>query len=170
MDLLKTIEEQDIYPEYNFSGDKNKYRPAVRAVALDKENKVAIINVSNLNYYKLPGGGIEDGELAEEALKRECLEEIGCNVEVGLEIGRIMEHRNKIETDQESFCYLAKIVGDKGQPSLVGYEITDGFEPVWVDIDEAIKLIENGKPTSYDGPFIIIRDALFLKKAKELLK
>jgi len=171
MELLRTIKEEEVYPEYKSDKDKkNKYRAAVRAVVLDGDNKVALINVTKLGYYKLPGGGVEEGESMQEALKRECLEEIGCDVNVGEEIGKVMENRDRIETDQESFCYLAKAVGNKGQPNLVGYEITDGFETVWVNIDEALSLVEQSKPTSYDGPFIKIRDLIFLKKAKEILK
>jgi 8-oxo-dGTP pyrophosphatase MutT (NUDIX family) len=171
MELLRTIKEQEVYPDYKPEvGKENKYRKAVRAVVMDDNNKVALINVSKLNYYKLPGGGIEGEESMEQALKRECLEEVGCDVNIGAEIGSVLEHRDKINTDQESFCFLTKAVGKKGQPALVGYEITDGFEPVWADIDEAILLVENSKPTSYDGPFIKIRDFVFLKKAKEILK
>ncbi|MDP3883119.1 MAG: NUDIX domain-containing protein [Candidatus Staskawiczbacteria bacterium] len=171
MELLKIITEEEIYPELKTSrASANKFRRAVRAVVFDGGSKVALINVSKHNYYKLPGGGIDANETMEDALKRECSEEIGCNVAIGSEIGRIIEHRDKIETDQESDCYLAKLVGKKGKTNLVGYEITDGFEPVWVDIDEAIKLVENSKPDTYDGPFIKIRDLIFLRKAKDLLK
>lgn len=142
----------------------------MRAVVFDKENKVGLIFVSKHNYYKLPGGGVEEHEKLEDALKRECLEEIGCNVKVGVELGRVLEHRDKINIEQESYCYLAKLDGKKGKPSLVGYEITDGFETVWVDINKALELIKNSKPDTYDGPFIVIRDVIFLNKAKELIK
>ena len=87
-----------------------------------------------------------------------------------MEVGKILEHRDRINTDQESFCYLAKINGEKGQQKLVGYEIDDGFKPVWVEIDEAIRLVENSNPDTYDGPFIKIRDLVFLKTAKKLIK
>jgi 8-oxo-dGTP pyrophosphatase MutT (NUDIX family) len=172
MELLRTIKEEEVYPESNANAkDSNsEYRKAVRAVVFDDENKVALINVVKYNYYKLPGGGVEESEQDEDALQRECLEEIGCRVEIVSEIGRVLEHRNKIGTDQESFCFLANLSGEKGKPNLVGYEITDGFKTVWVDIDECIKLVENSKPTSYDGPFIKIRDIVFLKAAKKLIK
>jgi len=170
MELLRTINEKEVYPDTKSEGGKNKYRKAVRAVVFDNENKVALLHVTKLNYYKLPGGGVEGAESDEESLKRECLEEIGCRVEIVSEIGRVLEHRDKIETDQESFCYLAKLSGKKGKPNLVDYEITDGFETVWVSLDEAVELAENSEPTSYDGPFIKIRDLFFLNKAKEMLK
>lgn len=171
MDLLKTISEQEIYPDYKYKEEKkNGYRKAVRGIVFDDENKVGLINVSKHNYYKLPGGGAEGSESDEDVLKRECVEELGCNVDIGLEVGKILEHRDKINTDQESFCYLAKINGEKGEQKLVGYEIDDGFEPVWVEIDEAIRLVENSNPDTYDGPFIKIRDLVFLKAAKKLIK
>lgn len=171
MELLRTIKEEEAYPESKpVGGKKNQFRRAVRAVVFDNENKVALLRVSKYNYYKLPGGGIEKSESDKGALQRECLEEIGCRIEIMSEIGKILEHRNKIKMNQESFCYLARLSGEKGKPNLVGYEIDDGFETVWVKIDEAIKLVENSKPTSYDGPFIKIRDFVFLEKAKELIK
>lgn len=171
MNLLKTISEQEIYPDFKPEGErKNGYRKAVRGVVFDIENKVGLINVSKHNYYKLPGGGVEGSESDEEVLRRECMEELGCDVNIGLEVGSIFEHRDKINVDQESFCYLAKISGNKGKPELIGYEIDYGFEPVWVSIDEAIELAENSKPDTYDGPFIKIRDLVFLKKAKELIE
>lgn len=171
MELLKTIEEEEIYPDRVIKGKReNNYRKAVRGVVFDNENKIGLINVSKHNYYKLPGGGVEGSESDEDALKRECIEELGCDVSIESEIGRIFEYRDKINTNQESFCYLAKINGEKGKSKLVGYEVDDGFEPVWVEIDEAIKLVEGSKPDTYDGPFIVIRDLLFLRKAKNLIK
>jgi len=68
MELLRTITEGEVYPEFKaVKGEKNKFRKAVRVVVFDNENKVAIINVSKLNYYKLPGGGIEESEPIESA-------------------------------------------------------------------------------------------------------
>ena len=71
-------------PEYASEEEAAQYpvREAARAVVMDAENNVALLRVANKNYYKLPGGGIEVGEDRISALKRECLEEIGCSIEV----------------------------------------------------------------------------------------
>ena len=52
-------------------------RKTARAIVFDEQNFVALIHATKNFYYKLPGGGIETGETKEDALKRECLEEIG---------------------------------------------------------------------------------------------
>ena len=50
MDLLKTISEQEIYPDFKHKGEKkNGYRKAVRGIVFDEENNVGLINVSRHN-------------------------------------------------------------------------------------------------------------------------
>ena len=77
-----------------------------------------LFSLYKLNYYKLPGGGVEEGEDLQIALKRECKEEIGCNVEIIREVGQINEYRKMFNIKQISFCFLAKVVGGKGEPEL----------------------------------------------------
>ena len=79
MKLLKTINPENV-DENNIPGWE--YRKAARAVVFDNENKVGLLDVSSKNYYKLPGGGIEEGEDIKIALDRECEEELGVQVEV----------------------------------------------------------------------------------------
>jgi 8-oxo-dGTP diphosphatase len=74
MILLKTIRDTDIGADFP-APPEYRERQAARAVLFEKEGRVAIINVTNKNYHKLPGGGIDPGENAEKALKREVLEE-----------------------------------------------------------------------------------------------
>jgi len=131
---------------------------------------IGILYVSKYNYHKLPGGGLDGDEVIKEALKRECLEEIGCGVEIFGELGEIIEYRDKWSLKQHSYCYLANVVGEKGDPDFTQKEIDNGFEIKWVSLDEAIKLLEEDKPEGYEGGFIQIRDRSFLKEAKHFLE
>ncbi|TRZ65029.1 MAG: NUDIX domain-containing protein [Spirochaetia bacterium] len=161
MKLLKTIKFDEVNPE---ELEKYEFRQTARAIVFDKEGKIALLFVSKKGYHKLPGGGIEKGESIEDALKRECLEEIGCEIKITGEIGTIIEHRKAFKINQESFCYLAKVVGEKGEPAFMDDEIEEGFLALWVSLDEAIKILETDKSDDYQGKFIKIRDLAFLRE------
>lgn len=163
MNLLTTIDPQSVGP-----GSPNgwKERRASRAVVFDAQKQVALLFVSSKGYYKLPGGGIEMGENQIEALKRECLEEIGCVIEVEREVGMTIEYRSKFQVRQESYCYLANVVGKKGVPRFEEDEIEDGFQIIWVSLDEAIRLVEESNTEEYQSGFIIPRELVFLREVK----
>ena len=166
MKQLKLINPENVSEE-----EIKKYlvREAGRAVVVDEDKKIALLHVSKENYYKLPGGGIEEGEDKMSALKRECLEEIGCNVEVINEIGSIVEYRKIFNLKQTSYCYLAKVKGQKGMPDFTENENEKGFEQVWLSYDEALKALTESKATSIEGnSYIVPRDTTFLKEAKKI--
>ncbi len=167
MNRVLEINDSDVGLE---TKEDAKFRPrtAARAV-LRKGDKIALLHVSNHFYYKLPGGGVDEGESIEEGLKREILEEVGCTFKVLNEIGEILEHRSQIEQVQTSHCYLAE-VEEEGKPDFTDEEIEGGFELVWVTLDEAMKLLKESKPDTYDGKFIVVRDLQFLKKARKFFK
>lgn len=79
----------------------------MRAIVFGSENKIALLNVSQYSYHK-------DGEQLAEALDREIMEEIGCDINVSGELGRIIEFRDDFKLEQESLCYLARVVGENG--------------------------------------------------------
>lgn len=165
MNLLATLN-----PEHVSEMEHAHYpvREAARAVVMDDEGNVALLHVTNEQYYKLPGGGIEGAEDRHLALQRECQEEIGCNVEVLGEIGMIVEYRKFFTLKQISYCYLAKVKGKKGTPNFTDEEIAEGFEHIWLPYEEALKLISNNVATSLEGrEYIVPRDAIFLKAAGE---
>jgi len=145
-------------------------REAARAVVVDRNGKVALLHVSKRNYYKLPGGGLEGTESKFEGLKRECLEEIGCDIEILGEIGSIVEYRKMFSLTQISYCYLAKVKGEKGIPSFMGDEIADGFMPVWLSYKEARHALAQSKATTFEGSaYMVPRDTVFLKEAEKYL-
>lgn len=160
MQLLKTIN-----PEQATQDEISSYptRRAARAVVADRDGNIALLHVTNKNYYKLPGGGIEEGEGIEEALKRECIEEIGCKIEIAGQVGEILEHRKMFSLNQHSYCYLARVVGEKGSPSFEKDEIEEGFEIVWTTPENALSLLSDNQALDMEGrDYIVPRDSSFL--------
>lgn len=59
-------------------------RNSAKAVIIKDEQLLTVkIQENGHTYYILPGGGQEHSETLHEALKRECLEELGAEVEIG---------------------------------------------------------------------------------------
>lgn len=139
MEILAEIHRRD---GINVHG-KTVYRTAVRAVISNGKNLLMIYS-SNVGDYKFPGGGVDDGETHAQALQREVQEECGTSLlKIGLGIGAIIEYNIPIENDYDVFkmtsCYYRCSVMDGfGEQKLDGYEQDLGFEPKWIDIDEAI--------------------------------
>jgi len=170
MKLLKTIKEKDVIADYSEKKDISyKLRQAVRAVLFDSNNKIALLKVSKMNYHKLPGGGIEDDENKEMALRRECREETGCDIKIGKDVGMIEEYKDSINIHQKSYCWISNVSGRKGDVKFTKKEKDQEFCLEWVKLDDAISLVKNSKPINYKGKFIVIRDLEFLKEVETLL-
>lgn len=165
MELLLEVSHESLGLPHN---PKIKYRlrKAGRAILFDK-GLAALLFVSKLGYHKLPGGGLKEGENLEQGLKREILEETGCEMKVKCEVGITIEYREEFEELQISYCYLAEVT-KLGTPEFDEGERQHGFNLKWMALDEAIKTIENEKPDGYEAKFIHQRDLTLLKKAKEI--
>jgi 8-oxo-dGTP diphosphatase len=173
MNLLLTIKEQDFEPEAPRKDASHfRERSAARAVLLDQNGQVYLLNVSKHGYHKLPGGGIDEGEDIEQALERELMEEVGCKAEIIAELGSLVEYRDYEDggLKQTSYCYLAKQVGEQQESALEEGELEEGmFEVKAKSIDDAITLLEKDEPNNLEGRFIQKRDLCFLQAAKKAL-
>lgn len=145
------------------------HRRSARAVLFDHEKKVALLHVGRDGYYKLPGGGIDEGETTIEALKRECLEEAGCQIEVGAEIGLVIEYRRSSHIRQESYVYFATVVGEKGEPEYTDKEREMQCAIVWMTLDKAITQMETQRWLSPDNNAMLFRDGIVLHEARKRL-
>ncbi len=171
MKLIRTIREEDFgrvsTPEKWAS---YRVRPAARAVLLDEASRIALMFVAKYGYYKLPGGGVDEGEDLHEALKREVREEVGVtDLEIVSELGVIHTYCDQIEAKAENYGFVARKKGEIVEPARTEHELVDGFQTVWVDdIDQAIKLMEASQQVidDYGQGFIVERELTFLKQAK----
>lgn len=150
----------------------NIIKRAARTVIVDNEDRIVILDVNNGDYYKIPGGGVEEGETDEEAAKREALEESGCEVELIQKIGEqqfVDPDPNNNGRIHFSVCYLAKKKTD-GQTNFNDWEKENSFKMKWVTFDEAINLFEKVSTLDQFGVEINKRDLDFIKIAREILK
>lgn len=170
MNCIRILVDEDFglkSVEYN----NPKIRNGARGIIINSEGKIAVFNKVNKNEYKLPGGGIDDGETPEVAFERESLEETGCKIEIIKSLGIIEEHRSLDNFKQISYLFVAKVVNDYHKLSLTKKEKDEGSKLLWVDDIEALRLItncyDNLKGSKYDNlyhsKFIVMRDRYILE-------
>jgi 8-oxo-dGTP diphosphatase len=172
MKLLAEITEKDVNAESQPVEGKLAYnvRRACRVVLFNHEGKIALLHVKNLGSYSLPGGGLEAGETLEQGVARELMEETGCIAEIQSEVGMNIEYRDNWTLLQLAFCFTAKVKEDSGIINLMPDEIQNGLELHWIDLDEAIRLLEGVQPTDYDAKFFTRGSLTFLREAQKLIK
>jgi 8-oxo-dGTP diphosphatase len=146
-------------------------RYAIRAVALDQANQVPLLHVRKHGYYKLPGGGVETGEDISTALRRECAEEIGCDIAIKQELGWIEEYKSKFNLHQISYCYLVHITSKRGLPTYTDEEKENDFSIVWQPLKVARSLLESCTTDDHEGKLHITpRDLRFIDEAIKIIE
>ena len=86
-------------------------------VILDNGNRFLLVHHTyGSKEWTLPGGVVEDGELSWEAMKRECREEIGVEVEGSPAGVYFLSHRN-------AYGFIFRATGASGVPAPDGIEI-----------------------------------------------
>jgi len=147
--VLYKIQRNDhiyFHTEIGEAKDSNRElygRTSVRGVVI-KDNKMLLIS-TNRGDYVIPGGGIEEGETAVEAITREVLEETGYEVtQVKEYLGQILFRKSDMYDAAKqyqilSLFYLCEVKDTQGEIMLSPSEIALGYKPVWVDFDIAIE-------------------------------
>ena len=143
-------------------------RPSVRAIIL-RDGKAAMVHSLKYDYYKFPGGGIEEGESFHAALIREVKEESGLVVipdsirDFGsvLRIQRGTKAVNEV-FEQETFHYRCDVEETIQKQQLDGYEADEQFTLEFVAPGTAI----NVNRKKEHGP----KDQVMLKREARVLE
>ena len=170
MPLIAMLDQHELKLFEEADGEIAWTRRAARAVLRNDKGQVAVMNFSKTGSYKLPGGGIDEGEDIIAALHREIEEETGYLIADIKELGIVEEDRYVCHMHQTSYCFTAtatKFVGTK----LTKKEADEGMNLQWANsIDEAISWIESGKHADEDGSragleMMKLRDTKILRQA-----
>jgi ADP-ribose pyrophosphatase YjhB (NUDIX family) len=86
-----------------------KYNIGAFVVIFDKKGRVLLSHRRDLDIWNLPGGGVENGELPDEAAIRETREETGLKVKIKGLVGVY----GKPHRDELAFVIIGKVVGGK---------------------------------------------------------
>ncbi|WP_409298695.1 NUDIX hydrolase [Peribacillus sp. SCS-26] len=123
---------------------KINQRVAVRAVIL-REEQILMVK-SDKGDHKFPGGGVEDGESFEVAIRREVAEETGYVISgITEKLGIVVENHPDVHEENAVFqmishYYSCQLSEESVLPlNLDDYEAALGYHPIWLPIQEAIR-------------------------------
>ena len=167
MRLLFEIDTKD----YNKNG-MPFIRHSARCINI-KNGLVAMVHSTKYDYYKFPGGGIEEDESIEQAMIRETQEETGLVVipETIKEFGYVhrIQKANHGDADyfvQDNFYFICDVEETARSQRLDDYEEEENFMLEYVDPDKAIHVNRSVNHGPKDQN-MIEREAKVLEMLKE---
>lgn len=159
-----------------FEMDKKDYdncthsfvRDSARSIII-KGKKAAMIHSIKYDYYKFPGGGIEDNETPVDAMIRETREEAGLVVlpDTVKEYGYVhrIQRSDLDETEcfiQDNYYYLCESADGTVSQELDSYEAEEADTLEYVEPDVAIRKNRHVVPCPYN-PMMFEREARVLE-------
>ena len=140
MNPFLIINESDIFDYPADEPQSYTPRPTSKGFVIDQEGNMALLQVGNV--FGLPGGGIEGEETPESAFIRECLEEIGCKVEIVSSLGYVLQNRARLAKQQEIHYFVAQVIGEKGEPTTTE-EDEKSVLCIWCTQDKVASLLHD---------------------------
>ena len=137
------------------------------------DKKIAMIHSLKYDYYKFPGGGIENGENPVNAMVRETREEAGLVVkpETVKEYGYV--HRiQKSDGDstecfvQDNYYYLCEVEEGRVSQCLDNYEVQEEYTLEFVEPELVIKKNRSVTGSPYN-PMMLEREARVIEMLME---
>lgn len=151
MKTFRNISDRDIFENYIETSGEYILRPTVKGIVVDDQNNIALLKARG--HYLLPGGGVETSESNLEAIKREAMEEIGCNIDNIKELGISNQFRNKNMQHYEIIFFTAKVSGDKSTPTTTQEDELKDVELFWFDKEKVFTLLKSQIETKDESEY-----------------
>lgn len=123
------------------AGITYRLRPGAYAVLHNRQGEICLVRVPS--GYALPGGGIEEDEVKEEALLREVYEETGFGVALGAYLGSAF-HYKLSDTEgyvkKDCFYYACAFTAREREP------VEKDHFPEWLSPAEVLALLAEKEP------------------------
>ncbi len=151
---MRTLFEMDKkdYSRCNYTYTRNSARSIII-----RDGRVAMVHSLKYDYYKFPGGGIEEGENPIDAMIRETREEAGLRVvpESVKEYGIVhrIQKSDKDETEcfvQDNYYYLCEAADDPIDQDLDEYEAKECYKLEFADPAAAIRKNRSVQESPYN--------------------
>ena len=171
-DLKLYLELED--QEWERMGEQ-KDRHCARAIVVDDEDRFYFVQITRDDlfglgtYIETAGGGLEENEIAEEAVVREVKEELGIESELLCKIGIVSDYYHAVNRHNINHYYLCKMKS-RGEQELLDYEKNNfKMEVLTLGYEEAVKLYE-AQTDKKLGRLLTNRELPILKVAKQWLE
>ena len=149
-------------------------RAIARAICFDDDGNFYFVRVNRDDYFgkatliETSGGGVEEGEDLNTAIRRELKEELGADTEVICKIGVVSDYYNLLHRHNINNYFLCKVLSF-GEKNMTQQEIEDfHMSTLKLTYDEAVAEYEMRRETAI-GRLICNRELPVLKRAKEIL-
>lgn len=151
---------------YDPKSEDVRVQPAARAIII-RAGTIALVHSLKYDYWKFPGGGLEEGEEPLQALVREVAEEAGLTVipETIKDYGYVHRVQKGWREDvfvQDSYYYRCLVATQVRPQCLDDYEADEQFTLEFVDPQRAIR----ANRASSHGP----KDPIMIERETRVLE
>ena len=139
-------------------------RITARAVVKNQDGLYAVMYAEKFKLHSLPGGGVEDGEDVQTALRREVYEETGCVCDEIQELGIVAENRASLDYTQINYYFVVTTSHTPGENHLTEAEQDSRTVVEWHTFDEMVRLINEQEFDRVQGKYLKARDVVALRE------